>query len=389
MYVNYFDAPAGCERWQVLSPFRGRAYGTVQLNRYLKETYRRAEMEAATRRVGRRVPAPLGPERIVLGDKVVNLVNRSLRFWSREEGQQTGYVANGEIGVVIGQIKSKSMKSPPWMTQVEYASQPGRRYRATSGSGDGDAPVELAWALTVHKSQGSEFGFVVLMLPAGVRRLSRELLYTALTRQTDRVVVCHEGPLDELLEMTRATGSDTGRRLTDLVRVPLPMQVRTATGESAGLLDAGLVHVTDGGILVRSKNEVIIAGLLDELAPGAWAYEQPLEAPDGTRRLPDFTVTAADGRVVYWEHLGMLEDPAYAAAWERKKQWYASMGVLPADEGGGPAGALMWTDDLGGVNVPAWRAAAEAVIGRPRSGGRPGGRAAKKAAARRLPPSPA
>lgn len=366
-YVNYSTAPAGCERWQVLSPFRGRAYGTVQLNRHLKEAYRTRDLEIALLPNNKRwVPKPLGPERLVVGDKVVNLSNRKVGYWSRDEGKQRGYVANGEIGVVTGQLKSKAMKGAPRETQIEYSSQLGRRCNARGGPSNEEAPLELAWALTVHKSQGSEFGLVVLILPAGHGRLSRELLYTALTRQTDRVIVCHEGPIDDLLDLTRATGSDTGRRMTDLTQAPRPVTVTSAAGTKVGVLDASLVHVTSGGILVRSKNEVIIAGILDEIAPGAWAYEQPLADATGVTRLPDFTISTRDGRTIYWEHLGMLEDPSYATAWSKKKAWYATQGILPAEEGGGDNGTLVWTDDREGVDVPAWTATAEAVVG-PRS----------------------
>ncbi|WP_129976759.1 ATP-binding domain-containing protein [Rhodococcus sp. Q1] len=154
----------------------------------------------------------------MLGDTVVNTRNRS-RAWfrSKDEGESKGYLTNGEIGVVIGQIKTKAMKNPPWNGRVGYSSRLGRRFTTSVGSSKTDAPVEIAWALTVHKAQGSEFGLVVVMLPAGAHRVSRELLYAALTRQTDRVVLCHEGPIDELLELTRASGSDTGP-LVDLGR---------------------------------------------------------------------------------------------------------------------------------------------------------------------------
>ncbi|MBE0582957.1 MAG: exodeoxyribonuclease V subunit alpha [Desulfofustis sp.] len=49
---------------------------------------------------------------------------------------------------------------------------------------------ETAWAMTVHKSQGSEFDQVVIVLPEAPNRiLSRELLYTAVTRARKRVVL--------------------------------------------------------------------------------------------------------------------------------------------------------------------------------------------------------
>jgi exodeoxyribonuclease V alpha subunit len=50
---------------------------------------------------------------------------------------------------------------------------------------------ETAFALTVHKAQGSEFDAVWVLLPAQANRvLSRELLYTAVTRARKRVTLC-------------------------------------------------------------------------------------------------------------------------------------------------------------------------------------------------------
>ncbi len=360
-YINYNSAPSQCERWQILSPVRGQAHGTVQLNRHLKLTYRQNEQRKASAR-NRHVPKPLGSEQIVLGDKVVNLANQTLNAWSREEGKTRAYVANGEIGVVTGQITSRGKKAPR-TTQVEFSSQPGRRITVNRVvGGDGDASVELAWALTVHKSQGSEFKTVILVLPAEARTLSRELVYTALTRQTDRIVLCHEGPLDELMTLSRATGSDTARRLTDLKRRAKPVPVRGTDGTELGLLDAGLVHVTGSGKLVRSKNEVIIAGILDELSPGSWEYEKPVYGSDGRTRFPDFTIATPGGGLVYWEHLGMMNVPEYAAGWERKKAWYAEQGILPLDEGGGPKGTLVWTDDRTGVDASQWTSLARSFL---------------------------
>jgi exodeoxyribonuclease V alpha subunit len=49
---------------------------------------------------------------------------------------------------------------------------------------------ETAFAMTVHKSQGSEFDEVLLVLPAEQSRvLTRELLYTAVTRARERLTI--------------------------------------------------------------------------------------------------------------------------------------------------------------------------------------------------------
>src|SRR5262249_44051129 len=51
---------------------------------------------------------------------------------------------------------------------------------------------ELAFAMTVHKAQGSEYGKVLLVLPCttGQRLLTKEMIYTGITRARDLVVVC-------------------------------------------------------------------------------------------------------------------------------------------------------------------------------------------------------
>lgn len=84
---------------------------------------------------------------------------------------------------------------------------------------------------------------------------------------------------------------------------------------------------------------------------------------DGREIRPDFTITASDGRTIYWEHAGMLDLPDYARKWELKKAWYGENGILPHDEGGGPRGSLMWTDDLNGANAQAWLTYASQVLG--------------------------
>lgn len=76
-----------------------------------------------------------------------------------------------------------------------------------------------------------------------------------------------------------------------------------------------------------------------------YVYEQPLVMPNGTRRLPDFTISPPGRPPVYWEHLGMLNKPGHHADWESKKQWYSDHGIAPWTEGGGPNGTLVWSTE--------------------------------------------
>ena len=79
---------------------------------------------------------------------------------------------------------------------------------------------ETAWAITIHRSQGSEYGDVAVVLPPQPdhRILSRELLYTAMSRASRRVELWTSA------ESLRAAVSQPVRRrggLRDrLVRVP-------------------------------------------------------------------------------------------------------------------------------------------------------------------------
>jgi hypothetical protein len=140
--------------------------------------------------------------------------------------------------------------------------------------------------------------------------------------------------------------SEAARRLTNLFVPPQPTELGDVW------LEDRLIHRTSNGETVRSKSEVIIANLLH--AKGLpYAYELERKAPDGTVRYPDFTIEDTEsGTTVYWEHLGLLEDPLYRARWEKKLAWYRDQRILPFEEGGGPNGVLVMTrdDERGGID---------------------------------------
>jgi hypothetical protein len=207
------------------------------------------------------------------------------------------------------------------------------------GGDDGSPVLELAYAVTIHKSQGSEFGQTFVVLPNPCRVLSRELLYTALTRQRNHVTVLMQGELADLRKYASAAYSETAARLTNLFDAPTPVEV------DGRFLEAGLIHKTRKGIAVRSKSEVIIADLLFSKNI-EFQYEQALAMPDGSQRWPDFTIVDdTTGTTIYWEHLGMLQRPSYRRKWQAKLAWYKSHGILPHSEGGGPDGTLVTTED--------------------------------------------
>lgn len=334
------------EGWQILSPVRSTAHGVPDLNRLIHKQFRQPLIDAS-RKEGwqRKFPKPMGSEEIVYGDKVINLVNTNPTLpWNRHRKvypeKENAYIANGEIGMAVGYFWKKGKPDFRWKLEVEFSSQPGFKYDFTSKdfAEEGNAVLELAYALTVHKSQGSEFGTVILVLPNPCRLLSRELLYTALTRQKNRVVILHQGPRTELRKYSSDNRSETARRLTNLFLAPSPIEV------DGRFFEEHLIHRTARGEMVRSKSEVIIANAL--AAKGVdYAHERPLTI-EGVTKYPDFTIEDMEsGQTIYWEHCGMLHVPSYRRRWEEKLAWYRTHGILPHQEGSGENGTLIVTRD--------------------------------------------
>ena len=329
------------EAWQILSPLRGMPFGVGDINRQIHERFRSGFVELASRQ-WRSIPKPFGAERIVYGDKVINLSNH------RRDGRRVypqdgalGYLANGEIGIATGLWKTRGN---PKILKIEFSSQQGFTYDfyASDFREEGEAALELAYALTVHKAQGSQFQLVILVIPEGHPILSRELIYTALTRHQDRVVVMHQGARSLLKEFSAPHRSETARRMTNFLHPCKMLEFPQAKGSV--FLQDGLLHRTSKGLAVRSKSELIIADALTH-AGILFEYEKPLTM-GGVTRYPDFTVEdEIAGRIIYWEHLGLIERADYRRHWEKKLAWYRANGVLPAGEGAGPAGLLVTTSE--------------------------------------------
>lgn len=230
VYFNFWSSGPAADRWQVLSPVKGEAAGTLILNRLIQTAFRAESRKRAQEQDWRfaKVAAPMGSDGIIYGDKVINLGNHRRR-WVFPEQAKDGqeplcYVANGEIGIVTGPFKRKGSKISLNNLKVTLSSQQGFEYTYWPSDMDEDGHLlELAYALTVHKAQGSEFDKVFVVLPNPCRMLSRELLYTALTRQNSRLILFCQGEAHKLIDYRHL--SDAARRLTNLFEAPDPVQV--------------------------------------------------------------------------------------------------------------------------------------------------------------------
>lgn len=304
------------EKWQLLSPVRGHPHGTDEMNRTIQLTYKEGLIKSGQQQWSKR-PKPFGDQEIVYTDKVIQVMNQGMQAYP--PGSGLDYVANGEIGVVRSTSKSKRTSD---YLDVIFATQPGASYRYYRSAVEEN--LELAYALTIHKVQGSEFDFVFIILPQSAATLSRELIYTGLTRFSKRIILLVEKDITPLRNLRRPDESDTLKRNTNLFELSL-------RPDEAAIIEGipypeRLIHRTSTGVMVRSKSEVIVAETLTRMG-ASYEYEKRLPARDDPRdfRLPDFTVYF-EGDTFYWEHLGMLMVPSYRDAWERKEAWYQANG---------------------------------------------------------------
>ena len=305
------NKPLLAERWQILSPVRNHEFGTTEINRKIQAKYRGGMLNYSK---GKGIK-PFGEQEIIWTDKVMQAIN--CRKTSYPKGEGLDYVANGEIGLVVATSKGNDR---PDSMKVQFSTQPLSSYYYARPSVEGE--LELAYALTVHKSQGSDFDIVFLILPKSASTLSRELLYTGLTRFRQKMVLLIERDTAVLEMLRNPQCSNTLLRNTNMfVLAVRPESVDRYYAEH-------LIHRTRKGTMVRSKSEVIVADILTSLGI-SYEYEQKLSSKDDTNdfRLPDFTVSY-EGDTFYWEHLGMLSVPSYNEAWDRKRQWYEDNGFI-------------------------------------------------------------
>lgn len=146
--------------------------------------------EVGTESVNRELQAALNPpqntkrelpmfEKVVFrdGDKIMQTKNDYDVEWRRGAEKSHG-IFNGDIGKIIGTDKVNRR------CDIDFEG------RKATYDGDMLKKIEHAYAVTVHKSQGSEYPAVILLLPNQMYRLSyRNLLYTAITRAKKTLIV--------------------------------------------------------------------------------------------------------------------------------------------------------------------------------------------------------
>jgi len=162
------------QNMQVLTPTKKGALGTKELNRTLQNSINPESTQKKEKK--------FGDITFREGDRIMQIKNNYDIFWDRDINgiyeNGTG-VFNGEIGRIEKiDLSERQMK-------VVFDDSKNVWYQFSELD-----QLELAYGITIHKSQGSEFDVVIIVAPqAAPMLLTRNLLYTAITRAKKLLII--------------------------------------------------------------------------------------------------------------------------------------------------------------------------------------------------------
>lgn len=303
------------DTFQIVTPYNAGFYGTLGINQFVRTNYKTG----------------FYPDRYkhnsLFGhsEKIMRLSN--WYWWDRSTKRRTLALSNGSIGIICNNKEGRRWYFPErdWpITRI-----------------DEEEEFDAAYAITVHKSQGSEFKNVFVIIPERRGLLSKELMYTALSRSTHRVTLFLQKSERESPLVVARRRSFVLERNSSIFLKPL---------EAKALLEP------EPGVRVRSRVEFIIyRSLAEARSKGLLTFEYERELRFANRGYPihpDFTIWVG-GKTYYWEHLGELDSRDYFVNWKARRDDYEVNGL---------ADMLVTSDDLNGIRQEIIQKAIEDII---------------------------
>lgn len=158
---------------QVITPSKKGLIGTRELNKYLQQELNPPAKDKKEKSFGSVV--------FRQGDRIMQVKNNYDIYWEKhkEQFEYGSGIFNGEFGTIV------DINEEEKQIQVQYDDEKNAWYAYQDIE-----QIEHAYAITVHKSQGSEFDVVILPITASAPMLlTRNLLYTAITRAKKLLIV--------------------------------------------------------------------------------------------------------------------------------------------------------------------------------------------------------
>ncbi|MEP0133365.1 MAG: AAA family ATPase [Eudoraea sp.] len=289
---DILDNRIDIENFQILSPYHSQYSGASKINDYIQSDFKKNLDFELRKNVYKESDKLLRTKNYYEKKKLV-LSNGTLGFIKKEKQEKFFYDAHeGLVDKAFYDIRG---------FEQEF--------------------FELAYAITIHKSQGSGFNHLFLVLPARYGLLSKELIYTALTRTKKSITLfiqSEENEKKSVFDRALERSFSASRKTSLLLDKPYKFYDLEP----------------EPGIYVESRIELLIYHVLmkkrDELGIDNFnfAYEEkPIKNGNEVNIKTDFTIYT-NNKVWYWEHLGLLNQRKYAWTWkELKTKRYQEAGI--------------------------------------------------------------
>lgn len=218
----------GIDDLQVLSPMKRGITGTNYLNYILQETYNKSKSDLQF--LKGQFDVKIGDETQNLklyfktGDKVINTRNDYKAVWYYakngvlyRDDNRSG-ITNGEVGIIVKMIESRDGDGNLNQKMVVRFEDKYIIYENDFND------LELAYAITIHRSQGSEWKAIMVVLnPSHKNMIDRNLFYTGITRSKQlSIVVSDKETVRYGVSNTKSSNRCTGliNRMNELIDNP-------------------------------------------------------------------------------------------------------------------------------------------------------------------------
>tara|TARA_R110000764_G_scaffold238954_2_gene337082 strand:- start:25564 stop:29550 length:3987 start_codon:yes stop_codon:yes gene_type:complete len=289
---DILDNKIDIENFQILSPYHSQYSGASKINDYIQSDFKKNLDYELRKNVYKQSDKLLRTKNYYEKKKLV-LSNGTLGFIKKDKQEKFFYDAQGGL--------------------TEKAFYDIRGFEQEF--------FELAYAITIHKSQGSGFNHLFLVLPSRYGLLSKELIYTALTRTKKSITLFVQTSDDEkksVLDRALERSFSASRKTSLLLDKPYRFYDLEP----------------EPGVYVESRIELLIYHLLmkkrDELGQDTFNFDyevKPIVDGSEVNIKTDFTIYT-NNQIWYWEHLGLLNQRKYAWTWkELKTKTYKEAGI--------------------------------------------------------------